>query len=269
MSTIGLITGTGIYELEGSLAPREEALDTPWGRVVTQVARVGEHELVAVARHGAGHERLSHQVNHRANLWALRSGGVDAVVATTVVGIMDPAIPLARPLVFDELFFPSNRLPDGSLATFFEKPGDPLRGHLIMAQPFSPGLRGRLLAAARAEGLDPVDGGCYVHVDGPRLNTRAEIAWLRSAGGTALSQTCGPEAVLAGELELPFAVLGFGVDYANGVVDPPTPPEELAANLGLHAGVATRVILRFLADLGAGETLPFDSGYVFRMEEQV
>ncbi len=269
MSTIGLITGTGIYELEGHLEAREVEVGTPWGTVGCQVAMVGEHELVAVARHGAGHERLSHQVRHRANLWALREAGVEAVLGTTVVGIMDPSIPLARPLVFDELFFPSNRLPDGTLATFFTEPGDPRRGHLIMATPFSPGLRRRLLAAALEEGLEPVDGGCYVHVDGPRLNTRTEIAWLRSVGGTALSQTCGPEAVLAGELELPYAVLGFGVDHANGVVDPPTAPEELAANLGRHAAVATRVILRFLAELPAGEPLPFDSGFVFRMEEQV
>ena len=269
MATIGLITGTGIYELEERFEAREVPLGTPWGTVTCQVALLEGHELVAVARHGAGHERLSHQVNHRANLWALREAGAGAVVATTVVGIMDPAIPLARPLIFDEMFFPSNRLPDGSPATFFVEPGDPARGHLIMAEPFSPGLRRRLAEAARAAGLDPVEGGCYVHVDGPRLNTRTEIAWFRSVGGTALSQTCGPEAVLAGELELPYAVLGFGVDYANGVVDPPTSPEELAANLGRHAGVATRVLLGFLGGLAEGEELPFDSGFVFRMEERV
>ena len=264
MSTIGLITGTGFYELAERLEAEERRVATPYGEVVVQEATAHGHRLVAIARHGAGHERLSHQVTHRANLWALADAGAKAVLATSVVGVMDSAIPLASPFAFDELYFPSNRLPGGELATFFDAPGDPRRGHLILAAPFSPALRARLVAAAREEEI--VDGGCYVHVDGPRLNTRAEIAALRAAGGTALSQTCGPEAVLAGELELPYALLGFGVDYANGIVDPPTPPELLRANLERHPEVATRILMRLLADLSTEADLPFDTGFVFRME---
>lgn len=266
MRTVGLITGSGFYEVDADLEPVERRLETPHGEVSLQEAELSGHRLLAVARHGRGHELLSHLVRHRANMWALRELGAEAIVATSVVGVMDPEVPLATPIVFDELYFPSNRLPDGSLATFFATPGDPDRGHLILTTPFSPELRGRLAEAARGEGIDVIEGGCYVHVDGPRFNTRTEIAALRAAGGTALSQTCGPEAVLAAELELPFALLGFGVDYANGVRDLPTPAEELAANLERHAAVATRIISRMMKDLAPDAELPFDTGFVFRME---
>ncbi len=266
MTTIGLITGSGFYELDGSIAATEGSVTTPYGEVRLQEAGLAGHRVLAVARHGAGHERLSNHVEHRATLWALHQRGAQAVVATSVVGVMDPAIPLARIILFDDLYFPSNRLPDGSLATFFDTPGAPGRAHLILASPFSPALRTRLEEAAGAAGLEIENGGCYVHVDGPRLNTRAEIRALRAAGGTALSQTCGPEAVLAAELELPYALVGFGVDYANGVVDPPTPPEELAANLERHPGVVTSLLLAFLRALPPDLEIPFDSGFLFRMD---
>jgi 5'-methylthioadenosine phosphorylase len=266
MRTVGLITGSGFYEIDAGFHPRLRRLDTPYGEVSLQEAELAGHRLLALARHGAGHQLLSHQVRHHANIWSLRELGADAIVATSVVGIMDAGLPLATPIVFDELYFPSNRLPDGRPTTFFTTPGDPRRGHLILATPFSPSLRHRLIDAARAEGIDSVESGCYVHVDGPRFNTRTEIAALRTAGGTALSQTCGPETVLAAELELPFALLGFGVDYANGVQESPTPSEELSANLARHSAVATRIIIRLMTDLAPDAELPFDTGFVFRME---
>lgn len=266
MRTVGLITGSGFYEIDATLEPVERRLETPYGEVSLQEAGLAGHRVLAVARHGSSHELLSHLVRHRANIWALRELGAEAIVATSVVGVMDASLPLATPIVFDDLFFPSNRLPDGSLATFFAAPGDPERGHLILATPFSPTLRRWLADAARGEGIEIIEGGCYVHVDGPRFNTRAEIAALRAVGGTALSQTCGPEAVLAAELEVPFALLGFGVDYANGVKDQPTPAEELSGNLARHSAVATRIISRMMKNLAPDADLPFDTGFVYRME---
>ncbi len=266
MTTLGLITGSGFYELDTELAAESFGFKTPWGDLELQRALVGEHTVIAVPRHGRRHERLSHQVRHRANLWALHELGVGAVVGTSVVGVLDPAVPLATPILFDDLYFPSNRLPDGTLTTFFEVPGDPARGHLILAHPFSPGLHAGLAAAAAAVDQRVIDAGCYVHVDGPRFNTRTEVAALRAVGGTALSQTCGPEAVLAAELELPYVLVGFGVDYANGVVDPPTTAAELSANLARHGGVLTALLVRWLEDLPGEAEPPFDTGFVFRME---
>lgn len=267
MTTLGLITGSGFYELDTDLAAEGFGFSTPWGDLELQRAEMGGHTVIAVPRHGRRHERLSNQVRHRANLWALHELGAGAVVGSSVVGVLDPEVRLATPILFDELYFPSNRLPDGTLATFFEVPGDPARGHLILASPFSPGLRAELAAAAASIDLDVVPAGCYAHVDGPRFNTRTEVAALRSAGCTALSQTCGPEAVLAAELELPYVLVGFGVDYANGVVDPPTTRAELSGNLARHGAAVTGLLSRWLEDLREDAEPPFDTGFVFRMEQ--
>jgi purine nucleoside phosphorylase len=93
-------------------------------------------------------------------------------------------------------------------------------------------LRQALLDGARKAGHAVRDGGCYGHVDGPRFNTRTEIRALAQAGVTAVSQTAGPETVLCGEAELPYALLGFATDYANGIVPEPTPVDELVALIG-------------------------------------
>jgi purine nucleoside phosphorylase len=145
-----------------------------------------------------------------------------------VCGALDPALALGSLIVFDDLHFPVNRLPDGSLCTLHTEPGAPGRGHWIFDRPFSEPLRRVLLQAARETGAEVRDGGCYGHVDGPRFNTQSEIRMLMGAGVTAVSQTAGPETVLAGEAKLPYALLGYATDYANGVKpEAPTPVEEL------------------------------------------
>ena len=183
--------------------------------------------MLHVSRHGAGHVRLSNHVTHRANIAALAAPAPAGVLAVTVCGAVDPSVPLGSLICFDDLHFPSNRLPDGALCTFFAEAGDPRRGHWIYEAPFSPPLRRALLAGAAEAGAAMRDGGCYGHVDGPRFNTRAEIRGLAAVGVTAVSQTAGPETVLAGEAELPFALVGYATDYANGVQAEPTPVARL------------------------------------------
>ena len=126
----------------------------------------------------------------------------------------------------------ANRLPDGSLCTFHNQPGHHDRGHWIYDAPYSPELRRALLAGAQEAGVTMRDGGCYGHVDGPRFNTRAEIRGLAACGVTAVSQTAGPETVLSGEAALPYALLGYATDYANGIPDEPTPVSTLIELIG-------------------------------------
>src|SRR5205085_6430626 len=98
---------------------------------------------------------------------------------------------------------------------------------------FSQPLRKALIEGARAAGHHVRDGGCYGHVDGPRFNTKTEIRMLRNCGVTVVSQTAGPETVLAGEAEIPYALIGYATDYANGVKpEDPTPVEELVRLIG-------------------------------------
>ena len=150
------------------------------------------------------------------------------MLAVTVCGAVDPSAELGSLVCFDDLHFLSNRLPDGSLCTFFTEPGAPRARALDLRGRRSRRTCARRCWRARAEaGVRVRDGGCYGHVDGPRFNTRAEIRGLAACGVTAVSQTAGPETVLCGEAELPYALLGFLTDYANGVKDEATPVETL------------------------------------------
>jgi purine nucleoside phosphorylase len=229
---IGIITGSGTYALPDFEDAEAVEVATEFGSATITEGRFAGADVLHVSRHLAGHPRLSHQVTHQANIAALRDRGADAILAVTVCGAVDPAVPLGSLIVFDDLHFLVNRLADGSLCTLHTEPGRAGRGHWIFEGPFSAPLRAALLAGARDAGLEARDGGCYGHVDGPRFNTRAEIRSLAAAGVTAVSQTAGPETVLAGEAEIPFALLGYATDYANGVQDEATPVEELIRLIG-------------------------------------
>jgi purine nucleoside phosphorylase len=249
---IGIITGSGTYAILDAAAPTPVA--TPFGDALVAEGGFAGAEVLHIARHGEGHHRLSSSVTHQANIWALRDRGVEAILAVTVCGALDPDIELGTLIVFDDLHFLANRLPDGSLCTLHTEPGAPGRGHWIFDLPFSEPLRGALLDGAREAGLTVRDGGCYGHVDGPRFNTRTEIRSLMQAGVTAVSQTAGPETVLAGEAKIPYALLGYATDYANGVKpDEPTPIEELIRLVGASTDAFARTLAAAVPRLGTPE----------------
>lgn len=245
---IGLITGSGGHEWPGLERGQTAVVETEHGSVEVVRGTVAGVEVVQVSRHGSGHERLSHQVRHKANLTALLASGVDGVIAVTVCGSVDPRLDPGTVVVFDDLYFPTNRLPDGSPCTWYDVPGAPRRGHWIAGTPFSESLR-RALVRAAPDDLPLRDGGCYGHVDGPRFNTRTEIAALAAVGVTAISQTAGPEVVLAGEAELPLALVGFVTDYANGVVPEPEPLEALLGRMAASAPIVSRLVQATLPTL--------------------
>lgn len=224
---IGILTGSGTYALPGLDVRSADLVRTLHGSALVTTGDLGGVEVLHVSRHRDGHERISSQVTHRANIAALKECGADAILGVTVCGACDPELPLGSLIVFDDLHFLTNRLPDGSICTLHTIPGAPGRGHWIFEDPYAPPLRTALLEAARAAGHGVRDGGCYGHVDGPRFNTKAEIRTLRNVGVTAVSQTGGPETVLAGEAEIPYALLGYATDYANGVAEEATPVETL------------------------------------------
>jgi 5'-methylthioadenosine phosphorylase len=248
---IGVITGTGLYRLEGLEDAATREVVTPYGSVAVTTGRLDGVPVVHVPRHGAGHARLSHQITPRATVAAIAALGARALVSTTVCGAVDPSLALGSLVVFDDLHFPSNRLADGSLCTLFTGPDVPGRGHWIYERPYGAAVRAALVAGAAAAGVPVRDGGVYGHVDGPRLNTVSEIRQLATAGVTAVSQTGGPETVLAGEARLPFALVGFVTDHANGVMPEPTPAETLTRLFGESAGVLQRALRASLPDLAA------------------
>ncbi len=153
---IAVITGSGTYALPGFEHAEPQEVETPFGAVAVSRGEFAGVDVLHVSRHGAGHVRLSNHVNHRANIWALRELGATAVIGCTACGAVDPSLELGSLVVFDDLHFISNRLPDGSLCTFCVEPGDPQRGHWILhGSPFSADVRSALLAGgggARSRG---------------------------------------------------------------------------------------------------------------------
>jgi purine nucleoside phosphorylase len=257
---IGIITGSGTY---GLLDGTPEPVSTEWGETEISRGTFAGVEAVHVSRHGEGHVRLSNQVRHRANIDALRQAGCDGVLAVTVCGAVDPSVELGSLIVFDDLHFLTNRLADGSICTFYDTPGDARRAHWIYEDPYSPELRRALLAGASAAGVAARDGGCYGHVDGPRFNTKAEIRGLAACGVTAVSQTAGPETVLCGEAELPYGLVGYATDFANGVQEEATPVERLLELIAASSATFASVLTAAVGEVDAGALAPAGVNYRF------
>lgn len=264
--TVAIITGSGTHALPGYEEAEELEVTTPFGTASVTRGRYAGVPVLHLSRHGAGHVRLSNQVTHRANVWALKELGASAVIACTACGAVDATLELGSLVVFDDLHFISNRLPDGSLCTFFTQPGDPARAHWILhGGPFSAQVSRALVDGAQRAGHPVRGGGTYGHVDGPRFNTPTEIAQLAACGVTAVSQTAGPETVLCGELELPYGLVGFVTDYANEVMSgEPTPVSTLIGLMGRSTQIFSGVLAEAVPRLAAAGAQ--SAGTVYRFE---
>ena len=265
--SVGIITGSGTHALPGFEKGESVSVTTPFGEAAVTRGTYADVAILHISRHGSGHARLSNHVNHRANIWALKELGASAVIGCTACGAVDPTLPLGSLVIFDDLHFIANRLPDGSLCTFFVEPGDRDRGHWVLhGGTYSPDLRAVLVEAAAGTGHAARDGGAYGHVDGPRFNTPSEIAQLAACGVVAVSQTAGPETVLCGELELPFALMGFVTDYANEVVPgEPTPVATLIELMGQSPAIFADVLRGALTRIV--NTPPGAAGTVYRFQQ--
>ena len=259
---IGILTGSGTYALPG-FAGETRTVPTRWGDVLVSEGSFGGADVLHVSRHEEGHQRLSNHVQHQANASALKHAGATGVLGVTVCGACDPSLELGTLVVFDDLHFLVNRLADGAICTLYDTPGETGRGHWIFESPFSEPLRQALLTGARQAGHGVRDGGCYGHVDGPRFNTRTEIRMLAQAGVTAVSQTAGPETVLCGEAELPYALVGYATDYANGVQDEATPVETLMRLIGASSETFATTLAAAVPVAAAAELEPVGTFFRF------
>ncbi|MDX6689398.1 MAG: 5-methylthioadenosine phosphorylase, partial [Solirubrobacteraceae bacterium] len=254
---VGILTGSGTYALPGIESEGEpELVQTRYGAAPVTRGTFAGVDVLHVSRHRPGHELLSSQVTHQANIAALKERGADAILSVTVCGALDATLSLGTLVVFDDLHFLTNRLADGSICTLFTEPGEKGRGHWIYERPFSEPLRQALLEGARECDLHVRDGGCYGHVDGPRFNTKSEIKQLQNAGVTVVSQTAGPETVLAGEAEIPYALIGYATDYANGVATEPTPVEELIRLIGASGETFAKALTAAVPKIDSDELKP-------------
>lgn len=257
MVDLAVISGSGFYNFPGLEQEQEKTVQTEYGETAVKIGEFAGRRVAFIARHGKGHRLLPNLINHKANLTALKALEAGALVATTICGVLNPTIPLARLAVFDDLYFPDNRLPSGEICSVYDKAGQQGRGHFIFDRPFSQALRAQLIAAAE----DPLTEAVYAHVNGPRFNSQAEIRMLKNYADF-ISQTAGPEVVFAGELEIPCALIGFGVDYANGVAETPTLVEVLNENMRLSRDVFLAVIKKLIENFEP----PSFEGFIYRFD---
>ncbi len=210
---LAVIGGTGLYALAGLDDVDTRVPDTPYGTTSgpLRVGRLDGHRVAFLARHGEAHSLPPHRINYRANLWALHQLGARQVLALNTVGGITERYPPCALGAPDQLI----DYTWGRVSTFCDEPGTDVL-HVDFADPYTPALRRRLLAAAQRLAVPLVDGGCYGATQGPRLETRAEIARLRRDGCDLVGMTGMPEAGLARELKLDYACLALVANWAAG-----------------------------------------------------
>ena len=246
---LAVIGGSGFYTMPGLTDVEEISVDTPYGPPSDHV-RVGTLEgkrVAFVARHGRHHQILPSELPQRANFWALKSLGVDQVLAVSAVGSLREDLHPGDIVVPDQLV---DRTRGQRPQTFF---GEGVVAHIAFADPFCPRLRPLVAGAARTAGATVHAGGSYVTIEGPAFGTRAESEIYRSWGLSVVGMTALPEAKLAREAEICYATLAAVTDYdawhtEHDAVDARTVFAVLQRNVDL----SQRVIRALVGSLGGG-----------------
>jgi 5'-methylthioadenosine phosphorylase len=236
---IGIIGGSGLYELEGLEGYEELTIETPWGPPSDALVagRLAGRRVVFLPRHGRGHRILPTELNHRANLWALRSLGVRWIICVTAVGSLQETYE-PRDIVLPDQYF--DRTSRRDQHTFF---GDGIVAHVGFSDPVSEGLRGILHRVCLAQGRRVHDGGTYVNMDGPGFSTRAESKANRQLGFDVIGMTNLPEAKLAREAEIALATLAMITDYdCWKVEEEPVNAQTVIGHLTANAAAAKAII---------------------------
>lgn len=207
-SAIAIVGGSGVYKIDGLAEVTERRVETPFGSP-SDVLICGVLEgrnVVFLPRHGRSHTLLPHEVNARANMWALRSIGVDWIVSFSAVGSLKKEIKPRDVVIPDQVFDRTKGRP----STFF---GDGIVAHISVAEIYCPILRTLLIDVCGELGLPSHDRGTYVCIEGPSFSTKAESAVNRASGFSVVGMTNLPESKLAREAELAYATVALATDY--------------------------------------------------------
>ena len=240
---LAIIGGSGLTQLANLEVGRRKVGRTPYGEPsgALTFGRIGKSDVVFLARHGYGHTIAPHEVNYRANLWALKQAGADVIVSVASVGGIRndiwPGTIVLPHQVIDYTW--------GRASTFFEGPGAPVN-HIDFTEPYSRAVRAELLQAAGAIGERIMDGAVYAATQGPRLETAAEINRLQRDGADIVGMTGMPEASLAREIGLEYAAIAVVANYAAGRGDSEhaVPLDKIQAVLDEAMGRVRRVIAK-------------------------
>lgn len=206
---IGVIGGSGLYDMEGIEGVESIEINTPFGKPSDALVsgKLCGRQVYFLPRHGRGHRILPHELNHRANIWALRSLNVRWILCVTAVGSLQERYHPEHVVLPDQFF---DRTSQRSKHTFF---GEGIAAHIAFADPISADLRQILFEACRKAGAEVHNGGTYVNMDGPAFSTRAESEVNRTLGFDVIGMTNLGEAKLAREAEIALATMAMITDY--------------------------------------------------------
>ncbi len=239
---LGIVGGTGLYEMEGLSIIENVMPDTPYGMPSSSImiCEIEGRKVAFLPRHDVGHTISPSEVNYRANMYALKLVGCDRVLSVSAVGSLKEEIEPGD-LVIPRQFID---LTKGRKSTFFE---GGVVVHVSMADPVCPEMADALVKISKELGFKVHDGATYVCIEGPQFSTRAESNLYISMGGSIIGMTNMPEAKLARELEMCYATLALSTDYDCWKEDrPPVSAEEIIRVLSEVTQKAKRVVKEFI-----------------------
>jgi 5'-methylthioadenosine phosphorylase len=243
---IGIIGGSGVYQIEELRDTSEHNVDTPFGPPSDAVigGRIRDRQVYFLPRHGRGHRILPHEINHQANIYALRSLNVRWIISVAAVGSLQEKY-APRDVLLPSQFY--DRTSRREVHTFF---GQGIAAHIAFAEPISTNLRNLLAESARSLGVTVHNGGTYVNMDGPAFSTRAESEFNHRNGFDVIAMTNLPEAKLAREAEIAFATMAMITDYdCWKVEEEPVSAEIVLSHLVANAETARKVILNVIPQI--------------------
>jgi 5'-methylthioadenosine phosphorylase len=245
---VGIIGGSGVYDLPGLEDIREEWVPTPWGKPSDQLrfGRIGKTGAVFLPRHGRGHTLSPSGINYRANIDALKRAGVTDIVSVSACGSFKPEL-------YPRLFVLVDQFVDRTFARANSFFGNGCVAHVSMAHPVAPLLREKIAAAAAVENIACVNGGTYVCIEGPQFSSLAESLTYKAAGCDVIGMTAMPEAKLAREAEISYATIAMVTDFdcwhpKHENVDVAAVIRVVQANAGSAAKLLTRLLRDFPAE---------------------
>ncbi len=240
VTAIGVIGGSGLYQMEELRDPTEHDFTTPFGSPSDTLigGKLTGRQVYFLPRHGRGHRILPHEINHRANIYALRSLNVRWLISVAAVGSLQEKY-APRDVLLPSQFY--DRTSQREIHTFF---GNGIAAHVAFAEPISTKLRNLLAESARSLGGTVHNGGTYVNMDGPAFSTRAESEFYHRNGFDVIAMTNLPEAKLAREAEIAFATVAMITDYdCWKVEEEPVSADIVLSHLVANAETARKIIL--------------------------
>ncbi len=252
---IGIIGGTGLYNIEGFTGQKWVKVKTPFGKTSDDLltGKIAGRDVVFLPRHGRGHRILPSELNHRANIWAMKKLGVAWIISVSAVGSLQEKYRPCDIVLIDQFF---DRTKQSANHTFF---GRGIVAHISFAKPICEELRQIILKTARETKTQVHDGGTYVNMEGPAFSTRAESLTNHKLGYDVIGMTNLGEAKCAREAEIAYATLAMSTDYDCWKEDEHVTLEMIIANLQRNADAAKKIVSAAISKIPAEPDWPCHS----------